>query len=283
MTARRAVLLVALGAAAIVPTRTVLSAFVRSTLYPAPAVQVPSPPPAPLEELVLDLDGEALSAWWLPPREAAAPIVLMLHGNGENLETLRWSGLYDRFAELGAGVLALDYPGYGRSAGAPSEAAVVASAHRAWRELVALAGTERPRVAAGWSLGAAAAAQLAAREPETVDALILSSPWSRLAEVAALHFPAWITGPLLADRYDTLDVAPRIRCPTLVVHGAEDTLIPAAHGRRVFEALPEPKQWLELRGAGHNDLLARDEVWSAIGETLAAARRQRSTRIENPP
>jgi pimeloyl-ACP methyl ester carboxylesterase len=254
--------------------RFVISSFVRSALYPSPGVRVPSPPPAPLEELALELDGKLLSAWRLPAKTAAAPSVLLLHGNGENLETLRWSGLYERFAELGAEVVALDYPGYGRSAGTPSEASIAKATQRAWRELVERAGSERPRFIAGWSLGAAAAAQLAAAEPESVDGLILLSPWSRLADVAALHFPAWLVGPLLTDRYDTLGATREIRCPALVVHGADDELIPVEQGRRVFAALSEPKAWLEVSGAGHNDLLDREEPWRAIGAALAAARRR---------
>jgi pimeloyl-ACP methyl ester carboxylesterase len=243
-------------------------------------VRVPSPPPAPLVELALE--GGALSAWWSPGPAGAGPVVLMLHGNGENLETMRWSGIYEQFAELGAAVVALDYPGYGRSAGSPDEESIAGAARAAWREVVARAGATRPRVVVGWSLGAAVAAGLAAAEPASVDALLLLSPWARLSEVAALHFPSWIVAPLLRDRYDTLAAATRVRCPTLVVHGGHDSLIPAAQGRRVFEALPEPKRWVEVPGAGHNDLLGRDEAWTAIASALAAAR-QRSTSTSNPP
>jgi pimeloyl-ACP methyl ester carboxylesterase len=275
MTARwRVVLVLAVAVAVVFASRAMLSGLVRSALYPAPSVRVPSPPPPPLEELALELDGAPLSAWWLPASSPSAPVVLMLHGNGENLETLRRGGLFENFAELGVALVALDYPGYGRSAGKPSETALARATQSAWRALVARAGDERPRVVAGWSLGAAAAAQLAAAEPESVDALILLSPWTRLSDIAAVHFPGWLTGPLLADRYDTLAAAREIRCPALVVHGAQDDLIPAEHGRRVFAALPEPKVWLEVESAGHNDLLGRDETWRALAAALAAARRR---------
>jgi len=245
-----------------------LSTFVRSALYPVPPVPVPSPPPAPLVEVSLTSNGLALSAWWLAPRGPEAPVVLMLHGNGENLATLARAGLFDQFAALGAGVLALDYPGYGRSAGRPSEESIVAASLVAWGELVTRAGETHPRVAAGWSLGAAVAARIGAAEPETVDLLLLMSAWTRLGELAAVHFPAWLAGPLLPDRYDTLDATARIRVPSLVVHGAEDRIIPVEQGRRVFAALPEPKRWVEVRGAGHNDLLAQDATWRALATVL---------------
>jgi len=106
--------------------------------------------------------GLAVSAWWLAPgapqrpgaggaEEPAprtsgdphAPLVLMLHGNGENLETMRQAGLFEDFRRAGAGVLAIDYPGYGRSEGTPSEQANLAAAEAAWswlREHVAGGG-----------------------------------------------------------------------------------------------------------------------------------------------
>jgi acetyl esterase/lipase len=91
-----------------------LDAFARQMLYPAPPVPVPSPPPAPLEEVWLDLpDGNRAQAWTLadPGLPATAPLVLFFHGNGENLETLRWSGLFEEVGRLGVGVLAADFPG----------------------------------------------------------------------------------------------------------------------------------------------------------------------------
>jgi uncharacterized protein len=284
MEAPRPVVLAALAVAALVLASgpAMLTAFTRSVLYPAPAVPVPSPPPAPLEEVGLESDGLALSAWWLPPRAADAPVVLMLHGNGENLATLHWAGLFDRFATLGAGVLALDYPGYGRSGGRPSEESIVAATRSAWRELLARAGPERPRIAAGWSLGAAVAAQLAAAEPRSVDAVLLMSAWTRLDEVARLHFPGWLTRPLLGERYDSLAAAPRIRAPVVVIHGARDAIIPAELGSRLFAALAEPKEWVEVRDAGHNDLLGRAETWRAIEELLRGARR-RGEAAARPP
>lgn len=275
---RRRLLVLGLAAPlALVGGLWLMDAYVRSMVYPAPAVRVPSPPPAPLVEVPLEADGHAVSAWWLPPPRAGAPALLMLHGNGENLETMRAAGLFDEFHRLGAGVLAVDYPGYGRSAGSPREAANVAAAEAGWRWLEREQGAA-PRAIAGWSLGAAVAAQVAARHGAAVDGLLLLSPWDRLVEVAALHFPRWLVSRALPERYDTVDAASRIACRSLVVHGERDDLIPAALGRRAYEALPEPKRWLAVRGAGHNDLLSREEVWRAVAEFLAAVEGAASAR-----
>jgi pimeloyl-ACP methyl ester carboxylesterase len=235
---------------------------VRALIYPAPPVRVPSPPPAPLVEVALPgRDGPAIA--WLAESGAAAPLAIYFHGNGENLETLRWAGVFARFAAIGVDILAVDYPGYGRSAGAPSEQANMEAAVAAWD----WARRERPRrrrIAAGWSLGAAVAVALAARHPDDTAGLIALSPWTSLSDVAAAHYPAWMVRSLLRERYDNLAAAPAVRCPSLVVHGAADAIIPAQHGREVAARLGPSARFVSVAGADHNDLLDREEVWRAI-------------------
>jgi len=264
--ARGFVVLLGVGLAALL-LMTSIDTFVRHMVYPAPPVRVPSPPPAGLEEVRLTAGAQPVSAWWQPPPQAGAPVVLMLHGNGENLETMQQGGVFDDFARLGAGVLAIDYPGYGRSGGTPGQATNTAAAEAAWDWLRAHARGARC-VLAGWSLGAAVASQVAARRPAEPAALVLLSGWNRLPDVAGLHFPQWIVEATLPERYDSAAAVAGVRCPALVVHGETDPIIPVALGRALFAALPEPKRWVEVSGAGHNDLLARAEVWRAIAEVL---------------
>lgn len=251
---------------------TSIDTLVRHMVYPAPPVAVPSPPPAGLVEVQFTVGGQPVWGWWQPPPpRAGAPLVLMLHGNGENLETMRQGGLFADFARLGAGVLAIDYPGYGRSGGTPSEATNTAAAEAAWDWLRSRAGGS-PCVLAGWSLGAAVASQLAARRPTEPAALVLLSGWNRLPDVAGRHFPQWIVEATLPERYDSVAAVVDVHCPSLVIHGERDEIIPIALGRELFAALPGPKRWLAVAGAGHNDLLSRAEVWRAIGELMPEGR-----------
>jgi pimeloyl-ACP methyl ester carboxylesterase len=193
----------------------------------------------------------------------------MLHGNGENLETMRQAGLFVDLAKNGAAVLAIDYPGYGRSAGTPSEAANLAAAEAAW-EWMLRHRDGNPPVIAGWSLGAAVAAQLAAKRRDDAAGVILLSAWDRLDAVARLHFPGWMVSALLSERYDSAAAAANIAAPALLVHGDDDDIIPIELGRSLYAALPRAKQWVEVAGASHNDLLARPEAWQAIHAFLEA-------------
>ena len=128
--------------AAAMASNLVGGSLVRQMIYPAPPIEVPSPPPEPLMEVDLTLaDGTQVAAWHLPPPGPAAienpsgganrPAMLFFHGNGENLGTMLLSGFFDELSALGVPVLAVDYPGYGRSGGRPSEAALAAAAELA--------------------------------------------------------------------------------------------------------------------------------------------------------
>lgn len=224
----------------------------RAMTYPAPKVQVP-PAPAPLEEIAL---GKGVVAWG-GNLSKPGPLILFFHGNGENLETLRRSGFLGELAALGLPFLAVDYPGYGRSLGSPSEKANLEAAEAAvaWAQ-------GRPLLPFGWSLGAGVAIQIAAKHPGQTKALILASAFTSLPDAAKAHIPGWLVWLLVRERYPSLDTAPQVTCPVLVLHGESDPIIPCAQGKRMAEALKA--RWVSVPGRGHNDLFEDSEAWEAV-------------------
>lgn len=233
-------------------------------LYPAPGIRVPSPPPPPLEEVDLAVEGVGRVSAWYTPGQRPGPALVFFHGNGENLETLRLSQTLDSFAELGFPSLAVDYPGYGRSEGKAAEPHLVAAARQAY-EWMGDRHPERPLVAVGWSLGAAVAIQAAS--DADLAGMILMSPWTSLADVGREHYPSWLVGAFVRESYDTLAAAADLRVPVLVLHGERDAIIPARHGRLVAEALEEAR-FVEVPRRGHNDLLGDPLPWMEMEQFL---------------
>jgi len=189
---------------------------------------------------------------------------VFLHGNAENLETLRLSGTLRAFADLGFPWLAIDYPGYGRSQGKAAESRLVASTAAAvdWMHR---RHPDRPLVLLGWSLGAAVALQTATGS--AVDGVVAMSAWTSLREIGREHFPSWMVGLFARESYDSLDAASRIEVPVLVIHGARDNIVPVGHGRRVAAALADAR-WVQVEGYGHNDLLGAPLVWEEMRRFL---------------
>lgn len=244
--------------------------FVKHAIYPIPAIDVGSPP-AGYEEIVWSLAGGVeVHGWHGGDPGADRPVMLFFHGNAENLETLKWSGIFDRLAELGVYGVAVEYPGYGRSGGEPSESGLIEGGIAAF-DWARVRWPDRPVIVAGWSLGAAVAIQLAAERPEAVDGLVLMSGWTRIFDVASAHFPSFLVRLMLRERYDSVAAAERVRCPSLVVHGSRDSIIPAAQGERLAEALAPRSRWVAVEGSGHNDLLGVARVWAEVTDFVESA------------
>jgi uncharacterized protein len=221
------------------------------------------------EELAIGTeDGETLHAWWMPAKNAKGA-VLLFHGNAGNIShRLDYAAMFER---LGYGTLLVEYRGYGRSTGSPSEQGTYRDAAASWQWLTAtkrIGGSDI--VLFGESLGGAVAAWLAARERPR--ALVLASTFTSVPDLAAELYPFLPVRLLSRYDYNTLDALPRVNAPVLVAHSKSDDIIPYSHGERLFAAAREPKSFLELRG-GHNDgfIFTRPEWVNALGAFLGQA------------
>jgi fermentation-respiration switch protein FrsA (DUF1100 family) len=195
-------------------------------------------------------DGLNLRAWYFRAARSGAPTVLFLHGNAGDI------GNHLPFAkfliEAGYGVLALEYRGYGGNPGSPSEAGLIDDGRAGYAFLKDQGIPDADIVLFGESLGTGVAVELAAEHP--VHAMILRSPYTSIAEVAAIQLPYIPARWLVRDRFDAMAKIGMSRAPLFVFHGDADTLIPMALGRRLFDAASEPKTWLPVPGTGHNDV-----------------------------
>jgi len=212
----------------------------------------------PFEELRLSTaDGETLHGWFVPAPEARAT-VLFLHGNaGSIVHRLDWLPM---FRQLHLSVLMVDYRGYGESTGHPSEAGTHADAEAAWRYLSETRRIPPGRIVVfGESLGGAVAAHLAARR--NPGALVLHSAFTSAPDLAADLYPFLPARRLTRFTYDTLASVKTTSIPLLVAHSPQDEIVPLAHGRRLYDASPGPKQWLELAGTHNNGFIFMRTEW----------------------
>ena len=209
--------------------------------------------------------GEVLRSWFGEAR-ADRPTVLFFHGNGGavNHRAHRFRGL---MAD-GLGVFMLGYPGYGGSDGRPSEEAFLDAARLAYRYLREQGLGPDDIVIYGESIGSSVAVQLAAAVG--AKGLVLEAPMSSAIDVAREHYPWLLAAFLMKDSYRSIEHIERIDMPVLVIHGEEDRIIPIDLGQRLFDKAPEPKTFVRIPGAGHNDLhlYATDAIAAEFIETL---------------
>lgn len=201
-------------------------------------------------------DGERLHAWWVPAPRSAGRTVLFLHGNAGNIshrmQTLRVLN------SVGVDVLILDYRGYGRSSGTPSEAGTGLDALAGWQHLREARARPAAAIAVhGRSLGGAVALQLASQvEP---GALVLESTFTSVPALGAETYP-WLPVRWLARiHYPNLQRIAALRAPVLLLHGRDDRLIGFHHSEALASAAAPGAEVVALQG-GHNDAFLVSEA-----------------------
>lgn len=235
------------------------------------------PDKAPVEELA----GGPLRAWPTPDdfrglvAEPDGPVrgtAVVFHGNAGHAGH---RGYYAAaLTRLGLRVILAEYPGYGPRDGKPGEQALVDDADAT----VALAHRRygAPLLLVGESLGAGVAAAVAARQHDRVASLLLVTPWDRLENVAAFHFP-WIPVRwVLHDRYDSAAHLASFDRPVLVVVAEADSIVPARFGEALYDGLTAPKRRIVVPAADHNDWVDHvDAGWwgEAVAFLLGEAQR----------
>jgi uncharacterized protein len=199
-------------------------------------------------------DGESLLAWSIQPAPGR-PLILYFHGNAGGLD-LR----VDRFraiAKAGMGLLAIEYRGYASSTGSPSERGLKLDGEGAYAAAIASGVAPERIVPLGESLGSGVAVALAARHK--VGALVLDSPYSSIADVAAAVYRFVPVRALLRDPFRNDLLIGSVNVPTLIVHGTKDTVVPIRFGENLFALANPPKEFWRVEGAIH----------LALGERLA--------------
>ena len=202
--------------------------------------------------------GAIISAIYLNNKNAKYTL-LISHGNAEDIGYML--PFLKELYQHNFSVFAYDYQGYGTSTGTPSEQHTYQDSNAAYEYLTKnLHIPANNIIAYGTSVGAAVAIDLATRKP--VAAVIAQSPFVTAFRVLT-HIPL-----LPFDKFNNLAKIDKINCPILIIHGTNDKIVPFWHGQKLYQKAREPKQYLWVTDAGHNDLIyvAGNTLWQAIAK-----------------
>jgi alpha-beta hydrolase superfamily lysophospholipase len=227
-------------------------------------------------DLMVPVDDDVALAVRVFPAEAASPMILLFHGNGELASDYRH--IASRYNKLGITLVVADYRGYGASQGAPTSSALLRDAKALYHHappLLEELGLDCGRMfIMGRSLGSAAAIEIASNVRHKLQGLIVESGF-------AYTFPLIqrLGGPILAqadekrDGFDNTEKMERVTIPTLVIHGERDHIIPVSEGKALHRhGKARSKSLVLIPHAGHNDLMqrGRDQYFEAIRDFVAA-------------
>jgi pimeloyl-ACP methyl ester carboxylesterase len=169
--------------------------------------------------------------------DASLPTIVFLHGAG--MDHTVWALLARAFAHHGYAVLAPDFPGHGRSAGAPLGSVAALADWTA--ALIEAAGTRAARLV-GHSMGSLVALETAARHPEKVTGLGL------IATTATMHVSDDLLNAAKADDHAAVDMMAiwgegyratlgGSQAPGLWMLGGAERLLERAHPGAIFADL----------------------------------------------
>jgi fermentation-respiration switch protein FrsA (DUF1100 family) len=227
-------------------------------------------------------DGVRLHGWYCTPPQTDGEkgslipngmTLLWFHGNAGNLSH-RYP-VIEKLLEQGFNVFIIDYRGYGRSEGSPSEEGLYRDARAAWDYLVHERKVSSGQIIVfGDSLGGAVAIELATKvEPA---GLIVQSSFTSIKDMAAQVMP-FLPTFILRTKMDSINKIASVRCPKLFIHSPADEMVPYRLGRQLFDAASPPKQFYEVKNASHNemDIIGGRAYFDAFGDFARAVRADR--------
>ena len=218
-----------------------------------------------LEIIWIQTDFGKVETWYLPPAKPSnnqpAPLVIFGHGNAERFEFCARELL--QFTRWGMGVLLVEFPGYGRSQGKPSQKSITETMIKAYDIMAHRKEVDASKIVLyGRSMGGAAVCSLLNQRGAA--AVILMSTFASVRSFASRYL---VPTFLVRDPFDNLTALQKFKGPVLILHGKHDEIIPYAHGKTL--SLASPNTRFITYECGHNDCPPDwDQFWEDVKEFL---------------
>jgi uncharacterized protein len=223
------------------------------------------------EEMFLpSSDNISLHAFFFPSDDSDE-IILFLHGNSGNVYYRM--DIVDALRDSGVNVLLIDYRGFGLSTGSPSEEGMYEDSIAAFHFIQDRLGFENKNIfILGRSIGSAAAIHVASEKD--IGGLVLISPMASGRDVMN-RLGLWLLSWMAGSSFDNRSMVEDVTAPVLIVHGNKDRIVKIASGKKLYDAmLMTNKQFVEIQGAGHNNMMNIFEkrLWKMVSEFVVETR-----------
>ena len=208
-------------------------------------------------------DGVKINGWF-SPANPENPTVLFLHGNAGNIGDRVW--FLQFLNNLGLSCFIIDYRGYGKSTGKPSEDGINQDAIAAYEYLTQKRNIPGDMIILwGTSLGGAPATYIASKKK--CGALILFSSFTNASDMASIVMPfAPFLKSFMKVKYDNIGRLREINIPVFIIHAKNDSITPHWMGEKLYSTANEPKKFLSLSYSDH--AIISEEDYRILGRTV---------------
>jgi alpha-beta hydrolase superfamily lysophospholipase len=206
------------------------------------------------ETMLTTKDGVKIHAWYHLPSKDGMPMVIYLHGNSGHLGKRELK--YKELIDMGYGLVAISWRGFGKSESEPSEEGLYNDARASVAFLKELGFKTEETIIIGESLGSGLAVKMATENQ--FKGVFLITPYTSISDRAQEIYWYLPVSALIQDNFKNLELIDQIHAPLLIVHGTEDDIIPHSHSEQLMEKALEPKRLIIYPSKGHNNLDTRE-------------------------
>ncbi len=232
----------------------------REMLFPINYVNVPlniSDRVPDSSKLWIDNDFGKTEAWYFLPKNFNSdnkyPLMIVAHGNADVID--KWVNIISYLRENGIAILLVEYPGYGRSEGNPTQESITEVFIKCYDKIIERPEIDRDRIIfLGQSIGGGAICALAKERKSA--AMILISAFTSVSYFASQYF---LPSFLVKDEFDNLMTVSNYKNPLLLVHGSNDNLIPISEAEKL-RSVSKNAELIILDG-GHNTIKDWKKFW----------------------
>mmetsp|Transcript_13593 Transcript_13593/g.25663 ORF Transcript_13593/g.25663 Transcript_13593/m.25663 type:complete len:289 (-) Transcript_13593:41-907(-) len=206
---------------------------------------------------LLYTDRGPIPCLWLRHEVGSSKVLLFFHGNAEDIGYAY--ELMDHIrCTLGVHVLCVEYPSYGLYSAPVSEKRIKEDAENVFDYLTDFVNVASDNIIVfGRSIGSGPASWLASKRNPC--ALVLMSAYTSLRSVVR-SVAGKLSAYFVKERFRNIDLMPSIRCPTFILHGQKDTLIPYSNAQRLHEHVAGPTMLILPEKMDHNEFDFFDDL-----------------------
>mmetsp|Transcript_20747 Transcript_20747/g.22559 ORF Transcript_20747/g.22559 Transcript_20747/m.22559 type:complete len:398 (+) Transcript_20747:62-1255(+) len=205
-------------------------------------------------------DGVSIHTWLLIHEDTEIkhhPVLIYFHGNAGNMG-FRLKNAVDMFSKVKINILMMDYRGYGKSEGTPTEKGLQNDADAVLKHV-----TNHPRlkdcpvIVFGRSLGGAVSFYLADKYPKLVHGIIVENTFLSISAMVDILMPYVkpLKNLLLKINWRSEEIIANLAQPMYFISGDADTLVPPSHMKKLYELALKSvhREFFSVLGGGHND------------------------------